>query len=60
MTADQILERCRELVGQPLGAVAQRWKEQHPDVLLTYIEATDSTAHLFGHLRHPEWPASFD
>ncbi|HXK24330.1 MAG TPA: alkaline phosphatase family protein [Myxococcota bacterium] len=26
------------------------WKEQHPDVMLTYIEATDSTAHLFGHL----------
>jgi predicted AlkP superfamily phosphohydrolase/phosphomutase/Flp pilus assembly protein TadD len=26
------------------------WREEHPDVLLVYIEATDSTAHLFGHL----------
>ena len=26
------------------------WKQQHPDVLLVYIEATDSVAHLFGHL----------
>jgi predicted AlkP superfamily phosphohydrolase/phosphomutase/Tfp pilus assembly protein PilF len=26
------------------------WEEQRPDVLLTYIEATDTTAHLFGHL----------
>jgi predicted AlkP superfamily phosphohydrolase/phosphomutase/Flp pilus assembly protein TadD len=26
------------------------WKEQKPDVLLTYIEGTDSVAHLFGHL----------
>src|SRR5262249_11037621 len=26
------------------------WKHQHPDVLLVYIEATDSVAHLFGHL----------
>ncbi len=31
MTADQILEQCRELVGQPLGVVAERWKEQHPE-----------------------------
>ena len=31
MTADQILEQCRELVGQPLGAVAERWKERHAD-----------------------------
>ena len=26
------------------------WAQDHPDVLFTYIEATDSTAHLFGHL----------
>jgi predicted AlkP superfamily phosphohydrolase/phosphomutase/Tfp pilus assembly protein PilF len=26
------------------------WKEQKPDVLLTYIEGTDSVSHLFGHL----------
>jgi tetratricopeptide (TPR) repeat protein len=26
------------------------WREQNPDVLMVYIEATDSTAHLFGHL----------
>jgi tetratricopeptide (TPR) repeat protein/predicted AlkP superfamily pyrophosphatase or phosphodiesterase len=26
------------------------WKKEHPDTLLTYIEGTDSTAHLFGHL----------
>jgi tetratricopeptide (TPR) repeat protein len=26
------------------------WQQEHPDVLLVYIEATDSTAHLFGHL----------
>jgi predicted AlkP superfamily phosphohydrolase/phosphomutase/Flp pilus assembly protein TadD len=26
------------------------WKEQKPDLLLTYIEGTDSVAHLFGHL----------
>ena len=31
MTADQVLEECRELVAQPLGAVAERWKAQHPD-----------------------------
>jgi predicted AlkP superfamily phosphohydrolase/phosphomutase/Flp pilus assembly protein TadD len=30
------------------------WKTQHPDVLLTYVEATDSTAHLFGHLFRAE------
>ena len=29
MTADQVLDQCRELVGQPLGAVAERWKERH-------------------------------
>jgi len=26
------------------------WRRDHPDVLLVYIEATDSTSHLFGHL----------
>jgi predicted AlkP superfamily phosphohydrolase/phosphomutase/tetratricopeptide (TPR) repeat protein len=28
----------------------QLWKDERPDVLMVYIEATDSTAHLFGHL----------
>src|SRR6266702_4389653 len=31
MTADQILEQCRELVSLPLGAVAERWKERHAE-----------------------------
>jgi len=26
------------------------WEEQAPDVLLVYVEAVDSTSHLFGHL----------
>jgi predicted AlkP superfamily phosphohydrolase/phosphomutase len=26
------------------------WKQEHPDTLLAYFEATDSAAHLFGHL----------
>jgi len=26
------------------------WQSDRPDVLMTYIEATDSVAHLFGHL----------
>ena len=26
------------------------WQEEHPDLLMLYVEATDSTAHLFGHL----------
>jgi tetratricopeptide (TPR) repeat protein len=26
------------------------WADQHPDLLMVYVEATDSTAHLFGHL----------
>ncbi|MGH7821740.1 MAG: tetratricopeptide repeat protein, partial [Candidatus Binatia bacterium] len=26
------------------------WKEKKPDLLIVYIEGTDSTAHLFGHL----------
>ena len=30
MTADQVLEQCRELVALPLGAAAERWKERHP------------------------------
>ena len=28
----------------------QLWQTQHPDLLMVYIEGTDSTAHLFGHL----------
>ena len=31
MTADQVLAECRELIAQPLGAAAERWKERHPD-----------------------------
>jgi len=30
MTADQIIEQCRELITQPLSAVAERWKSRHP------------------------------
>jgi benzoyl-CoA reductase subunit C len=30
MTADAILDRCRDLIAQPLGAVAERWKASHP------------------------------
>jgi len=30
MTAEAIIERCRDLVTQPLGAVAEQWKSQHP------------------------------
>ena len=30
------------------------WKTERPDVLFAYIEATDSTAHLFGHLFRAE------
>ena len=30
MTPEQILEQCRDLVGQPLGAVAERWKAERP------------------------------
>ncbi len=30
MTPDQILEQCRDLSSQPLGAVAERWKATHP------------------------------
>jgi benzoyl-CoA reductase subunit C len=30
MTPEQILDQCRELVAQPLGAVAERWKAAHP------------------------------
>jgi hypothetical protein len=26
------------------------WRTEHPDVLLVYIEGTDSVSHLFGHL----------
>jgi benzoyl-CoA reductase subunit C len=30
MTPDEILEHCRTLVAQPLGAVAREWKTGHP------------------------------
>ncbi|HJV55572.1 MAG TPA: 2-hydroxyacyl-CoA dehydratase [Methylomirabilota bacterium] len=30
MTPEQIIERSRELVAQPLGTVAERWKAEHP------------------------------
>ena len=30
MSPDQVIEQCRELAGQPLGAVAERWKVAHP------------------------------
>ena len=30
------------------------WQHERPDVLLVYIEGTDSTAHLFGHLFRAE------
>jgi benzoyl-CoA reductase subunit C len=30
MTVDRILDRCRELIGEPPGAIAERWKESHP------------------------------
>ncbi len=30
MTPDRIIERCRELIEQPLGAIAERWKAGHP------------------------------
>jgi benzoyl-CoA reductase subunit C len=29
MTPDRVLDHCRELVNQPLGAVAERWKALH-------------------------------
>jgi benzoyl-CoA reductase subunit C len=30
MTPDGVLEQCRDLIAQPLGAVAERWKTIHP------------------------------
>ena len=30
MSAEAVLERCRALVGEPLGTVAERWKAEHP------------------------------
>jgi benzoyl-CoA reductase subunit C len=30
MTPDEILDHCRDLMAQPLGAVAERWKSSHP------------------------------
>jgi len=36
-------------------AIGKRlWESQHPDLLLVYIEGTDSTSHLFGHLFRAE------
>jgi predicted AlkP superfamily phosphohydrolase/phosphomutase/Tfp pilus assembly protein PilF len=32
----------------------QLWKSERPDLLMVYIEGTDSTAHLFGHLFRAE------
>jgi tetratricopeptide (TPR) repeat protein len=29
---------------------AELWRSERPDLLMSYVEATDSTAHLFGHL----------
>jgi benzoyl-CoA reductase subunit C len=29
LTATQIIEHCRQLIAEPLGAVAQRWKAEH-------------------------------
>jgi len=30
------------------------WREERPDLLMVYVEATDSTSHLFGHLFRAE------
>jgi benzoyl-CoA reductase subunit C len=30
MTVDAIVDRCRAIVGEPLGVVAERWKTAHP------------------------------
>lgn len=30
------------------------WREENPDLLMVYIEGTDSTSHLFGHLFRAE------
>ncbi|HET7876827.1 MAG TPA: 2-hydroxyacyl-CoA dehydratase [Methylomirabilota bacterium] len=30
MTAAQILDRCRELIAEPLSTIAERWKAAHP------------------------------
>jgi benzoyl-CoA reductase subunit C len=30
MTADAVLEHCRQLMAEPLGTVATRWKADHP------------------------------
>lgn len=31
MTLESVLDHCRDLVSQPLGAVAERWKADRPD-----------------------------
>jgi benzoyl-CoA reductase subunit C len=30
MTPERIIEQCRDLIAQPVGAVAERWKAEHP------------------------------
>ncbi|MBI4587790.1 MAG: 2-hydroxyacyl-CoA dehydratase [Candidatus Rokubacteria bacterium] len=30
MAVDQTIDRCRELIAEPLGVIAERWKESHP------------------------------
>ncbi|HEU5322642.1 MAG TPA: 2-hydroxyacyl-CoA dehydratase [Methylomirabilota bacterium] len=30
MTPDAVLDHCRDLIGRPLGAVAEAWKAEHP------------------------------
>jgi benzoyl-CoA reductase subunit C len=37
MTADAILDRSRELLARPLGAVAEDWKAAHPDARVVAV-----------------------
>jgi benzoyl-CoA reductase subunit C len=30
MTSSPVIERCRDLIAEPLGVVAERWKAEHP------------------------------
>jgi benzoyl-CoA reductase subunit C len=51
MTADRILEHCRALIAEPLGAVATRWKDAHPGartVALYPVWAPVEVAHAAG------------
>ena len=53
MTADRVLEQCRALVAEPLGAIATRWKEAHPGaraVALYPVWAPVEIVHAAGHL----------